>query len=477
MRATSKIGTRILLAITLNTISPLTAANSEKTLSLDEVLNTSLDHTPQILEAIEKQRGKIGKQFAADGAFDSTFNQSSLFLLSGFYNGTYIDSSVTKPLRSSGATVYGGYRSGTGTFPIYEDEFITLNRGELNVGILFPLLRNRNFDEKRYNLRNSELDVQLAETDILLTQIQVQHNAMIAYWRWLAAGARLSVYQHLLEISEERDSAFSTLVSEGNLAEIALIENTQNVLKRRSFVARAQGELDVAALTLSLYYRDNIGTPQTPKPSQLPAEFPAVDLNIIRNVDKDINRALVRQAELNRIDIVMEQAKLQLRLGENLLKPKVDAGVKFARDLGDGRESSVGNDIIIELEISVPIGARKARGEIESSKAKFNELLFERQRVEEQLKANIKQLSHLLTASAELTNLAKQEVSQAVILEGAEKIREAEGASTFFVLNLREENTADARVRKIIAQLEYFEEVTNYYAATANTDAFHIDDL
>ncbi len=475
MRLKIKIWQTILLSAILNfTLAPSALADSEQALSLDQVLSSSIRHTPRILEAIERQRGAIAKQLAATGNFDSSFQQNSLFWLSGFYNGSYIDNSFVKPLENSGGKIYGGYRSGTGTFPVYEDELITLNRGEFNVGVLFPLLRNRNFDEKRYQLRNSELNIELTQADILLTKVQVQHNAMIAYWRWLAVGRRLAVYDHLLKIAEQRDLAFSELFTAGNIAEIDLVENTQNVLKRRARVARAQGEFEVAALTLSLYYRDENGDPKSPQQAQLPAVFPTINLSTLQHVDKDIEKALLRQAELNRIDVEMEQAKLQLKLGENLLKPQVDLGVKAARDIGDGRSSSVGNDLIVELEVSVPIGRRTARGEIGASKARLSELFFERQQVQEQLKTNIKQLTFSLNAAAEFADLAQQEATQAARLESAERKRQIEGASTFFLLNLREENTADAKVRGILSRLSYFEALTNYYAATVNTDAFRI---
>ncbi|MBL4852603.1 MAG: TolC family protein [Gammaproteobacteria bacterium] len=459
----------LLLALTLP------AYAKQSILTLDEVLNSSLRYVPQILESAEKKRRAEANQFAATGAFDTNFEQNSLFWLSGFYNGTYIDNSLVKPLQNSGGKVYGGYRSGTGTFPIYEDELITLNRGELNIGVLFPLFRDRNFDEKRFKLQNSELGIELARTELLLNQAQVQHGAMIAYWRWLAAGSRLSIYEHLLEIAEDRDHAFKERFAAGDIAEIDIVENLQNVLKRRALVVQTQGRFEVAALTLSLYFRDHNGEPRSPKRTQLPSQFPLIDTSVIQRVNEDIKNAFARQMELSRIDIEIEQAQLQLKLGENLFKPKVDIGAKLARDLGEGRASSEGTDIIVELAISVPIGRRAARGEISAAQARLNELKFERQQVQERLRTNITQLSYSLKATAEFADLASQEVTQATRLEQAERERGLEGASTFFLLNVREENAADTKVRNVIAKLTHFEALADYYAATANMSALRIN--
>ncbi len=462
------------LALLLLGFLALPAYAERAVITLDDVLSSSVRFAPKILESVQNQRRAEARKFAATGAFDLSFEQNSLFWLNGFYNGSYVDNTLVQPLQNSGGKVYGGYRSGTGTFPVYEDELITLNRGELNIGVLFPLLRDRNFDERRFKLREGELGVELAQNTLLLNQVQVQHDAMITYWRWLAAGGRLTIYEHLLQIAENRDRAFKKRFAAGDIAEIDIVENAQNVLKRRALVAQTRGAFEVAALALSLYFRDDNGKPRTPERAQLPVQFPPIDTSVTARVDKDMEEALARQMELSRIDIEIKQARLQLKLGENLFKPKVDIGAKAARDLGSGRASSEGNDIIVELAISMPIGRRAARGEISAAHARLNELEFERQQVQERLRTSIIQLSYSLKAAAEFADLASQEVIQATRLEEAERERAAEGASTFFLLNVREENAADSRVRHVIAKLTYFEALANYYAATVNMSALRI---
>lgn len=463
------------LTVLLLSFATLPAYAEQTALTLDDVLESSVRYAPKILEAVQKQRRAEAKQFAARGAFDPSFEQNSLFWLNGFYNGSYVDNALVQPLQNSGGKVYGGYRSGTGSFPVYEDELITHSRGEFNVGVLFPLLRDRNFDERRFKLQDGELGIDLAQTELLLNQVQVQHDAMIAYWRWLAVGQQLTIYEHLLEIAEERDLALKERFASGDIAEISIVENAQNVLKRRALVAQIRGQFEVTALALSLYFRSDDGKPRIPQRAQLPDAFPLIDDSIILHVENDIEAALARQMDLARIDIEIEQAQLQLKLGENLFKPKVDVGAKAARDLGQGRASSEGNDVIVEVAVSVPIGRRAARGEISAARARLNELEFERQRVQEQLQTTINQLAQSLKAAAEFAEIASQEVTQATRLEQAEQKRALEGASTFFLLNVREENAADSRVRHVVAKLNYFEALANYYAATANMDALGID--
>lgn len=56
---------------------------------------------------------------------------------------------ATCSIANNGGYVYGGYRVSRGTFPVYEDQNYTNRLGEVKVGALFSLLRDRLVDERR----------------------------------------------------------------------------------------------------------------------------------------------------------------------------------------------------------------------------------------------------------------------------------------------------------------------------------------
>jgi len=80
-------------------------------------------------------------------------------------------------------------------------------------------------------------------------------------------------------------------------------------------------------------------------------------------------------------------------------------------------------------------------------------------------------------AARRFVDLAAQEVEQADLLAAAERDKFEDGASDFFVVNLREEAAADARVRQIEARLGYLAALTDYYAATVRVDRFRLGAL
>jgi hypothetical protein len=189
----------------------------------DDVLRSAAESFPKILEAVEKAAASRGSLLAAQGAFDVEWRTKSLNWLSGFYDGQTVDSKVVKPIADGGIDLAAGYRISDGILPIYQDEYLTNDLGEINFGIIVSLLRDRQIDDRRFKLRDATFNVDLADFDLLMARLQVQHAALRTYWDWLAAGQKYLVYSELLDLARNRDSAFQTRVAEGDLAEIFLV--------------------------------------------------------------------------------------------------------------------------------------------------------------------------------------------------------------------------------------------------------------
>ena len=86
----------------------------------------------------------------------------------------------------------------------------------------------------------------------------------------------------------------------------------------------------------------------------------------------------------------------------------------------------------------------------------------------EQIELVVNNLLVELNVSRELLLLAAQEVQQTGIMRVAELRRFESGASDFFLLNIREETAANARIRLLRAELTTRVARANYDAATVN---------
>ncbi len=443
-----------------------------------EVLTSSAKHAPMILEALADARAARGAALSAEGSFDTRVTTEGYGRFSGFWDGRVISTTVEQDLRTIGATVFGGYKLSDGNFPIYEDINFTNTGGEFKTGFVLSLLRDRAFDTARAGLVDASLGLTQADIDVLVAQIGVQHKALTAYQVWVATGAQLEIYRNLLNIGLEREKGLKRRATEGDVADVLVIENRQNILRRQTLVVEAERELRVAALALSMFNRDQGGEPVVPEADELPNGFPQVMDEVSEIDDAAMVTARAVRPELRLVDNNLQRARNDLRLARNDLLPTLDFKYEVSRDFGtiaEGGASRDSTDNILGIVFQIPLQRRAAKGRMAIVRAEMQALEFQRQRLEEQIVIEIRTLRAELNAAREMVGLAIAEQEQAERMQAFEKTRFENGISDFFLLNMREERAADARIRRISAQLRYFVAVANYYAAIVDLVGLGLD--
>lgn len=442
-------------------------------LMADEVLAASERHFPRILQSLAARRAASGYSLEAQGSFDLVFGAEGFGRVSGFYDGAAVEGSAKQRLRPLGASVYAGYRLSDGDFPVYEDINYTNSGGAFKVGVLFSLLRDRTIDEQRFRETDARLNLRQAELDVLLTKIGVQERALIAYWDWVAKGQQLRVYEELLRIATDRQDGLEEQVRRGARAQIFLTENLQNITRRQTLVTSANRDLTIAANVLSLYFRDENGQPVIVGEERLP---PGLPINEVYRVGTPppvpVSEALERRPELAMLRAAIDRERNRIALAENDLKPRLDLAFEVQEGLGsiaEGGPSRDSTDTIVGFTFSVPLQQRAGRGRVMRSRAELDAKEQEQQFREEQIELEIRNLLVDLNVSRELLLLAAQEVQQSEIMRTSELRRFQSGASDFFLLNIREETAANARIKLFQAELATRIARANYDAATVDT--------
>jgi outer membrane protein TolC len=438
-----------------------------------DVLAASEQHFPRILQSLAARRAASGYALESEGSFDLVFGAEGFSRVSGFYDGTVLEGSARQRLRPLGASVYAGYKLSDGDFPVYEDVNYTNTGGAVKVGLLFSLLRDRSIDEQRFRETDARLNLREAELDVLLTKIGVQERALIAYWDWVAKGRQLRIYEELLNIATDRQDGLEEQVRRGARAQIFLTENLQNITRRQTLVTSAGRDLTVAANVLSLYLRDESGRPVIVDADRLP---PGKPINEIYNVGTPpavpVSEALARRPELAMLRTAIEREKNRIALAENELKPRLDLAFEVQEGLGgiaEGGPSRDSTDTVVGFTFSVPLQQRTGRGRVMRSRAELEAKEQEQDFREEQIELEIRNLLVDLNVSRELLLLAAQEVQQSEIMRTSELRRFQSGASDFFLLNIREETAANARIKLLQAELATRIARANYDAATVDT--------
>nr|WP_050750422.1 TolC family protein [Erythrobacter sp. NAP1] len=458
---------------------PLEQAIKTGPLLPEEVLRSSALTFPSILESFQREAAARSDQLAADGAFDLILEGEAYDRITGTFSGGYAEVGARQPLAPMGAEIYGTYRLSDGTFPIYENIYNTNQLGEFKVGGLLSLLRNNRIDQRRFDVEDSRLAAGQAGLDVLLVQLKVQHEALGAYWRWVAAGEEIRVYEELLEIAEARAVGLSREVRLGARAQVDLIENEQNVLRRRTLLREAQRNFTMAATSLSYYLRGYDGELIVPTRANLPTSDVIAELPDMASLMAiEMSEVLANRPELLNFRLAVERAENKVALRQNDLQPDLQLRAEVSRDfgaIGDGGPTFDSTDTTIGVTFTVPLQRRTARGRLQRAEAELREIELRERRVADQISVELDNILTNLDASLRLANLATQEVEQAEAMVAAERRRFRLGAGDFFRVNLREESAADAKIRGIRAQLVGRLATASYNAAVMNLDELGLE--
>jgi outer membrane protein TolC len=457
----------------------LEGALSTGPLTADAVLRSSALTFPAILEAFEREAAARSDQLAADGAFDLLLKGEAYDRLTGTFSGGFAKAEARQPLRPLGAEVFGSYRLSDGRFPIYENINNTNQLGEVKVGALFSLLRDKNIDQRRFGIEDTRLAASQARLDVMLVKLNVQHEALRAYWRWVAAGEEIRVFEELLEIAEARQIGLTREVNEGARARIALTENEQNLLRRRSLLEEAKRNFATASNSLGYYLRGSDGRLIVPTRDQLPevARLKAVP-PVDRLLATPLSEVIQNRPELQTFKLALERATNKVELKRNDLQPRLDASVEVSRDfgaVGDGGPTFDSTDTVVGVTFTVPLQRRQARGALQRAEAELRETELRQRRIADQITTDVANILANLGAALKLADLAQAEVKQANQMVQAERTRFRLGAGDFFLVNVREETAANARISAIRADLAGRLAEASYNAATMNLPALGLE--
>lgn len=458
---------------------PLDVALTTGPLLPDEVLRSSALTFPSILESFEREAAARSDQLSADGAFDLMLKGEYYDRLTGYYSGGFGKVEARQPLRPYGAEVFGSYRVSNGDFPIYENYNYTNNLGEIKVGALFSLLRNRDIDSRRFAIEDTRLAASQARLDVLLVQLNVQHEALRAYWRWVGAGEEIRVFEELLEIAEARQIGLTREVNEGARARIALTENEQNLLRRRSLLEEAKRNFLTAANSLGFYLRGSDGRMVIPTREMLPdlSRMKAI-APVEQLVAAPLSDVIQSRPELQTFKLALERANNRVALRRNDLEPSLNASVELSRDfgqIGPGGPGFDSTDTVVGLTFSVPLQRRTARGAVQRAEAELRETELRQRRIADQITTEVGNILVNLNTALKQADLADAEVKQANQMVQAERTRFRLGAGDFFFVNQREETAANAQINAIRAELAGRLAEASYNAATMNLGALGLE--
>ncbi len=447
-------------------------------LGLEEVLASVEAHYPLLAAAQAQRDVAAGSLLAAEGQFDTQLVLQGDLRPEGFYETYEGDALLEQPTTRWGSRFYLGYQIGRGSFASYDGARQTDDAGEFRGGVELPLLRGRRIDKPRAALARAELDLARVEPELALQRIGFLRDAAISYWRWVAKGLEVAVAERLLGVAEERQAQLEGRVRRGLLPSIDLVDNERLIVDRKIRLLANQRDAEQAAITLSLFLRDDAGAPRIPGRADLPADFPAEEAPDPLAFTRDLDRARQDHPLLRSFALRRDQAEVELALARNDGLPELDLLVEGSRDVGDALPgiSTLGSvspsprsetELKAKIRIGLPLQRRDARGRMRSASARLSRLDNEARFAQEQIEADIRRaMTGLETAYAQ-AEAARENLALAERMRRAEQRRLGLGTSNLIDVNIREREAADAADALIEAQAAYFGAVAAYRAAVA----------
>jgi outer membrane protein TolC len=288
-------------------------------------------------------------------------------------------------------------------------------------------------------------------------RVEVARLAAQRYWAWVAAGQRVSIAEQLLRIAVERDEGLAERVAHGDLAPYERSDNARAIEQRKAQVTTAQRGLEQAAIELSLLLRDAAGRPLLPDAAQLPAALPE-PVPTGGLLARDLALAKENRVELRRFELQAKSSDIEHTYANNQLRPAFDLQLAGSADLG--RSMPMRPDLsqpVLELSlmIELPLQTRLMRGRAQAAYAQAERARIQQGYAGDVISAEVQDAHSAVRAATERFEASRNEVTLARALEDGERIRFEQGDSQLLIVNMREQQTAEARLREVDALLDY----------------------
>jgi outer membrane protein, heavy metal efflux system len=440
-----------------------TSAAASSPLTLDEVL-ASVDtaFVPFRAAALETSLAE-GERLAAEGAFDLTWKSKVVSMPVGYYDSLRVDSLIEKPTALWGTSVFGGWRYGRGDFAIYDEKAETGSAGEVRAGLDVPLWRDGPIDRRRASLAKAELGIGVASLSVREQRIQLHRTTAHRYWAWVAAKKRLDIAEALLANVRQRHEALSARVETGDLPPVDWDDNARVIAQREAQRIAALRGVEQAQIELGLLLGD-AGSKQLrfedrPAPGLPDPPVEAGDEEKVLTPDRP---------EPDRLHLQLLQQRIELEWVENQLQPAIDLQLAVSRDLGSARPQRPDlHDPVLELSLSIeiPLQNRALEGRRDVAVATAERLELQRTFIEQRIEAELRDARSALRASRARVEATRVEIALAKSLEAAEQTKFEEGEGSILFVNLREQQTVEAELRRLDALLDYHRAAADWRAA------------
>ncbi|MEO5592429.1 MAG: TolC family protein [Chitinophagaceae bacterium] len=379
-------------------------------------------------------------------ASDKTFDGKNYY----FYN----NPELTVPLPVG--NLRAGFENNGGDFPSPET-----TKGKTSyLGIELPLAKGLLMDKRRAVLQQAKIYSKQSVQERLIILNNLLFEAYNAYWQWAASYRLYLLYSEFVAIAEKRLWLVRIAFKSGDRA---IMDTTEAFVQFQNYqLSQSEALLkwNNASLELSNYLWKENEDSYLVSENQLPEYFP--DVSDVQ--DKDAGE-LIRQSSLQNPTLKLYDYKLNSLEVERKLKiqnllpyfsVKANLLNKDYNILKNVNPAFIQNNYKWGIEFKIPLFLREARGDYRKTKLKIKEtnleLLYKRQETENKIRGYLNKFNMLrqqITTSQSLYNNYKTLLSN-------EELKFAQGESSLFFVNGRENKLIELAQKQVELTLKYY---------------------
>lgn len=345
--------------------------------------------------------------------------------------------------------------------------------GLYQFGLTVPLAKGLIYDQRRALLEQAQYAVRMTAAEQQLLTNELLRDAENTYWRWVSYYEIFELQSKAVEINQLRLQLIKKTYEYG---EQAAIDTTEALSQLTGFELRKQEaylQYVKATMDLSLYlWKDNL------QPYEITqAIFP--NEKLISSDAYDSYATLIQQVNSQNLNshlsLIYYQQKFNILESERRLKlqsflPKLDLTYNFfnKESYSANYFPLFQNNYQYGLKLEIPVFLRKARGDYRSAKLKITQNQMDMNFKEQELNAKINNYSNEVLNYRAQIDLADQNVSNYQRLLQGEEAKLANGESSLFLINSRENKLIEAQEKIIDLRYKFIKGYTELKFITSS---------
>lgn len=409
---------------------------------------------------VVKQADLLTQKAAADllsarGAFDPVFEAaSSAKTLDGVNYYQYTNPELKIPTGTA-INLKAGYEKSDGLYINPER-----TKGVASyLGVEIPLLNGLLTDKKRTALRQAGIYRQVTAQERLLMINDLLFDARTAYWEWAGAWYLYRIYTSYIDVAAKRTKLVSLSFKNGERAMADTMEAWAQLQNVRLMQAGALVELNKKKLELATYLWTADEIPYLLPEEYIPDTVALVNMQILPDTSQLI--AQLGNAhpaiQMARYKLGMLDAERKLKLQNFLPVVNLQANL-LSKDYYQYKNVSwpyLENNYKLGVNVKLPLLWRQERGEYKNVLIKIRDNNIELQKKQWDLQNKIRKY---YTEAVQLQDqlLAAREMNRTyTFLLKNEELKFAQGESSLFLINTRENKILEIQQKMMELQVKY----------------------